>query len=145
MFYSRGNRRKHWYHLLSIGRKRLFFLGSVLALVLVVAITVLVTYSMRAMKYDLARVGEVGGVSTLLDCENQMIATLSGDEHRYVCWEELPKNLVNAFVAREDESFFEHGGVVYSSVIRSILRNVASMSYEQGASTITMQLTRNVF
>ena len=145
MFYSRGNRRKHWYYLLSIGRKRLIFLGSVLALVLIAAITVLATYSMRALKYDLERVVKIGGVSTLYDCENQHIASLSGDEHKFVCWEDLPSNLVNAFVAREDETFFEHGGVVYSSVIRSLLRNVASMSYEQGASTITMQLTRNVF
>lgn len=32
--------------------------------------------------------------------------------------------------------FFEHGGIVYSSIIRSICRNLTTLSYAQGASTI---------
>lgn len=146
MYYSRAtNRRKRWYHLLHIGHKRLLFIGSVLGLLLIALITVVVTYGLRAMKFDLDRVAAGGGVSSLYDCENRPIASLNGDELMLVKWEDLPQPLINAFVAREDEAFFEHSGVVYSSVLRSILRNVASMSYEQGASTITMQLTRNVF
>lgn len=146
MFYSQGeNRRKRWYHLLSIGQKKLLVLGAVFALLLVAVVVVFITYSCRAMGYDLERVVQGNGVSSLYDCRNHPIASLSNDEVLPVRWEELPRNLVNAFVAREDETFFEHGGVVYSSVVRSMLRNIASMSYEQGASTITMQLTRNVF
>ena len=146
MFYSHGeNRRKRWYHLLSIGQKKLLVLGSVLALALVAVLVVFITYSCRAMGYDLERVVQGSGTSTLYDCEHRPIASLNREEVLPVRWEELPRNLVNAFVAREDESFFEHGGVVYSSVLRSVLRNISSMSYEQGASTITMQLTRNVF
>ena len=48
-------------------------------------------------------------------------------------------------ISREDEAFFEHGGIVYSSIIRSICRNLTTLSYAQGASTITMQLARNCY
>ena len=146
MYYSRGeNRRKRWYRVLSIGQKKLLGIALLLALVCCAVLAVLLTYTWRAMQYDLRPVVAVGRVSMLYDSDNKPIATLSPDEQMPVRWEDLPTNLINAFIAREDEEFFEHSGVVYSSVLRSLLRNVASMSYEQGASTITMQLTRNVF
>lgn len=146
MYYSQGeNRRKRWYHLLSIGHTKLLVLAGLLVFSIITVLTVLLTYTVRAMKYDLERVVTGGSVSTLYDCDNKPVVPLSGEDVLPVRWEELPRNLVNAFVAREDESFFEHNGVVYSSVLRSVLRNVASFSYEQGASTITMQLTRNVY
>lgn len=146
MFYSRGeNRRKRWYHVLSIGQKKLFAIGGVLLFFVLAVLMVFIVYSYRARQFDLKRVVAGGGVSTLYDCNNTSIGTLCDDELNPVRWEDLPQHLINAFVAREDENFFEHGGVVYSSVIRSVIRNVTSMSIEQGASTITMQLTRNVY
>lgn len=146
MYYSRGaNRRKRWYRLLSIGQKKLLAAAAVLFFLFVAVLTVFVTYHCRAVQYDLEHVVRAGNDSRLYDCDNRPLASLSGDALNVVTWNDLPQNLVNAFVAREDETFFEHGGVVYSSVIRSLLRNVMSFSYEQGASTITMQLTRNVY
>ncbi len=146
MYYSRGeNRRKRWYRLLSIGQKKLLAAAAVLFFVFIVVLTVFVTYDCRANQYNLEHVVRAGNDSVLYDCDNAPLASLSGETLKVVQWQDLPQNLVNAFVAREDESFFEHGGVVYSSVIRSLFRNVMSLSYEQGASTITMQLTRNVF
>ncbi len=70
---------------------------------------------------------------------------LTDHDRVYVARNELPDNLVNAFIAREDEAFFDHGGIVYSSIIRSICRNLTTLSYAQGASTITMQLARNCY
>ena len=61
----------------------------------------------------------------------------------YVARNELPDNLVNAFIAREDEDFVEHGGIVYSSIIRSICRNLTTLSYAQGASTINGPCDQN--
>lgn len=146
MFYSReANRRKRWYRLLTIGQKKLLFLGGAVAVVLLALLSVLVVYTCRALQYDMSLVTSGSGVSMLYDSRNQPVSSLAGSEGEYVPWEQYPRHLVNAFVAREDESFFEHGGVVYSAVLRSLLRNVISMRYEQGASTITMQLTRHVF
>lgn len=146
MFSERGeNRRKHWYSLFLIGHKKLCAMGVVLLLLILGTLTVLVIYSYRASQYDLSRVVMGSGESALYDRDNQLISPLSASSLQPVSWEDLPQQLIDAFVAREDESFFEHKGIVYTAVLRSILRNIISMGYEQGASTITMQLTRNVF
>ncbi len=139
------NRRKHWYHLLSIGQKKLIIICSVLAVLLLTVFTVLGVYGYRAMQFDLNRVSAGLNSSMLYDSANSPIASIAEDADSFVSRDELPQNLVNAFVAREDENFFEHDGIVLTSVLRSVIRNIISMRYEQGASTITMQLTRNVF
>lgn len=146
MFYSQGvNRRKRWYRMLSIGQKKLLAIGIVLFFVLVVLLTVFVTYTCRALQYDLGRVVRGSSESGLYASDNTPLASLSGEVLKVVERKDIPQDLVDAFVAREDEKFFEHGGVVYTSVLRSLLKNIVAMSYEQGASTITMQLTRNVY
>lgn len=146
MFHSASaNRRKRWYSLLTIGQKKMLVLAGVFIALLFAGVAVMVVYTCRALQYDVSRVSSGCGVSLLYDAQNRPVADLSGSESEYVPWNQFPKHLVDAFVAREDESFFEHGGVVYSSVVRSLVKNLLSMSYEQGASTITMQLTRHVF
>lgn len=144
-FSSSPNRRKHWYHLLSIGQKKLVIICSVMGVLLVGVCCVLAIYGYRAMQYDLNSVANGAKSSILYDSANRTVAAIADDGDSFVSRDELPKNLINAFVAREDESFFEHDGIVLTSVLRSFIRNVISMRYEQGASTITMQLTRNVF
>ncbi len=143
--FGSGNRRKHWWHVLSIGQKKLLFLGILLLVAVIPVLVVLISYSYRAAQYDLEMVVAGEPVTALYGYDNQFISSLPNARHIAVRWEDLPPMLINAFVAREDEDFFEHHGIVYSAVIRSVLRNLSSMRYEQGASTITMQLTRNVF
>lgn len=144
-FVSTPNRRKHWYHLLSIGQKKLIIICSILGLLLLAVLSVLGVYGYRAWQYDLSRVSAGLNSSILFDSANRPIASIADDADTFVSRDELPQNLINAFVAREDENFFEHDGIVLTSVLRSVIRNIMSMRYEQGASTITMQLTRNVF
>ena len=144
-FVATPNRRKRWYHLLTIGQKKLIVICSICAVILVSICTVLGVYGYRAWQFDLKRVSAGLSSSMLYDSSNQPIAAIADDADALVSRQELPQNLVNAFVAREDENFFEHDGIVLTSVLRSVIRNISSMRYEQGASTITMQLTRNVF
>ena len=57
---------------------------------------------------------------------------------------EIPKVMSNAVLAIEDARFYQHGGVDYLGVIRAGLANVGHAK-SQGASTITMQVARNVY
>ena len=57
----------------------------------------------------------------------------------------IPKNLQNATIAIEDENFYEHDGVDFSAIIRATVENVEAGEIEQGASTITQQLVRNLY
>lgn len=143
--FNSGNRRKHWYSLLTLGRNKLALLAVLAGVLGIFVLTVLGIYSYRAMEYDLNELRIHRTESLLYDAENRPVAALHDDAAMPVTWEQLPRHLINAFVAREDENFFTHGGIVWSSVLRSIWRNATALKYEQGASTITMQLTRNVF
>ena len=69
-----------------------------------------------------------------------------GEERRAVVKiGEVPKPMINAILAAEDERFYQHSGVDYVGVARAALSNFASGGARQGASTITMQVARNFF
>ena len=57
---------------------------------------------------------------------------------------EVPKVMTDAVLAIEDARFYQHGGVDYLGVLRASLANVSKVK-SQGASTITMQVARNVY
>lgn len=57
---------------------------------------------------------------------------------------EIPKVMVDAVLAIEDTRFFEHNGVDYKGMLRAALANLGKVK-SQGASTITMQVARNVY
>ena len=68
-----------------------------------------------------------------------------GEERRnLVPFEDIPPVMVNAVLAIEDARFFEHSGVDYRGMLRAALANLGQAK-SQGASTITMQVARNVY
>ena len=73
---------------------------------------------------------------------------IHGDENRiWVDIEKMPKNLINAFVAIEDQRFFKHGGVDWKRTIAAFvdwLQHVNILSGDQGGSSITQQLIKNL-
>jgi penicillin-binding protein 1A len=69
-----------------------------------------------------------------------------GEERRaFVSIANVPKPMIQAILAAEDERFYNHSGVDYIGVARAALSNFTSGGVRQGASTITMQVARNFF
>ena len=69
-----------------------------------------------------------------------------GEQRRVpVGYAEIPQLVREAFLAAEDDRFFEHGGVDYFSMLRSLWVDVKGGEFSQGGSTITMQTARNMF
>jgi penicillin-binding protein 1A len=69
-----------------------------------------------------------------------------GDQRRIpVRYDELPKKLIQAFLATEDDRFFQHHGVDWQGILRAALANFKAGRISQGASTITMQVSRDMF
>lgn len=67
-------------------------------------------------------------------------------ERRYIVpVEHIPEILINAFIATEDQTFFEHEGVSLPAIIRAGIANFKAGHVVQGGSTITMQLSRSMF
>lgn len=77
--------------------------------------------------------------------ENELIGEFGEERRALVTIEQVPRPLVNAILAAEDERFYEHGGVDYVGVLRAALSNFLQGGARQGASTITMQVARNFF
>ena len=62
-----------------------------------------------------------------------------------VKFEDLPQSMIDALLAAEDATFFEHKGIVVSGLIRSVIQLVTEGRAVGGGSTITMQVARNFF
>jgi len=86
-----------------------------------------------------------GGAPVLLDRNGEEFADLAPVQGELVKLESLPKHVGEAFIAVEDQRFREHGAVDLRRVLGAIVSNVRSGGVEEGSSTITMQLARNVF
>ncbi|SDB30733.1 transglycosylase domain-containing protein [Eubacterium oxidoreducens] len=87
-----------------------------------------------------------GYLSTVYDSENNEIATLvaSGSNRVYVTIDEIPEDMQHAFVAIEDERFYEHNGVDLRGIARALFKGIKSgFTKTEGASTITQQLLKN--
>ena len=69
-----------------------------------------------------------------------------GEQRRIpVAMSEVPSLMINAFLAAEDDRFFEHPGVDYAGLLRATMKLIETGEKKQGGSTITMQLARNYF
>lgn len=89
---------------------------------------------------------QLSETSRIYSNDGKLIESLISDQFsEFVPYEDIPKNLVNAIVAIEDERFFEHSGVDYKRVAGAIVHDLKTRSFEQGASTITMQLAKNLY
>ncbi|MCR5743793.1 MAG: transglycosylase domain-containing protein [Lachnospiraceae bacterium] len=68
---------------------------------------------------------------------------MAGSNREEVSLDDIPDNLINAFVAIEDERYWIHNGVDLKGILRAGAIAVTTMSLSQGASTITQQLIKN--
>jgi penicillin-binding protein 1A len=74
-----------------------------------------------------------------------LIAQIGEQRRIPVTYDQIPDLVKHAFLAAEDERFFEHHGIDYFGVVRAVLIDFISGDKTQGASTITMQAARNMF
>ena len=75
---------------------------------------------------------------------NQIAKLVSTDSNRIpVTGDMIPELLSKAFVAIEDERFYEHNGIDIQGIIRAAYVGITTRDFSQGASTITQQLLKN--
>lgn len=80
------------------------------------------------------------------DDEGTVINTLKGDKDvYYLKSEDIPDDVKQAFVSIEDKRFYEHRGYDLKAIFRAVVSLVRKQSITQGGSTITQQLSRNIF
>ncbi|WP_010650083.1 transglycosylase domain-containing protein [Oceanobacillus massiliensis] len=83
--------------------------------------------------------------TTIETREGEIIGKLYNENRELVSIEQIPDHLEQAFVAIEDRRFYNHEGVDLKSITRAVYRDIIAMSKVEGASTITQQLSKNLF
>ena len=135
-------------NLFKVSIMELLFIGAIIGCVLLLCV------GLGAFNGVLASSPEIeedylipSGYATLVyDCEGHEMTKLvtSNANRSYVAMDKIPQYLADAFVATEDERFYEHNGIDIKGIIRAGYEGImAGGKFHQGASTITQQLLKN--
>ncbi|PTX58895.1 penicillin-binding protein 1A/penicillin-binding protein 2A [Melghirimyces profundicolus] len=118
---------------------------------LVLSTTVLIifggfaTVMMTTNLYNLESLKDMRFATTLYDHRGKKVTTLGSTQREYVDLDNVKsKELAQTFVYVEDERFYEHNGADLKGIGRALAVDILTMSPKEGASTITMQVARNV-
>ena len=112
-----------------------------------VAVVPQVVQIVRANKVeaqDLPPFTELARRSVALDAAGNQIDIFKAENREPFKITQVPKDVIDAVLAVEDESFYDHKGVNVKSLLRAMLVNVSAGEVTQGGSTITQQLVKNL-
>ena len=104
-------------------------------------------YFLFAYDYDISKLIDYHpSVTTrIYDRNGQKIANIFEKKHRYYAsFDEIPPRVIEALVAIEDTTFFEHPGINIDAIFRAAIKVIRAGKAVEGASTITQQLVKNV-
>ena len=102
-------------------------------------------YSHRLPDFSPLEGGNLNAYSIIYSEEDEVIGKFLMDNRIPISYEQIPKPLVNAFLAAEDADFFKHKGVDYKGILRAMFKNFLAGRIVQGGSTITQQVTKTFF
>jgi len=81
-------------------------------------------------------------ITRIFDKNGKLISELFQQKREVVAFDKIPQDLVNAFVAMEDNEFYDHHGINPKGIVRAFFVNIISGKIKQGGSTITQQLAK---
>lgn len=89
---------------------------------------------------------QINETSKVYDDKGNLVTSLVLNEFsEYVTLDRIPKDLQRAIISVEDERFYEHHAVDFKRAIGALIHDLKTKSMDQGASTITMQLAKNLY
>src|SRR6516162_1127332 len=99
---------------------------------------------------DLPQVDELehyrpSSITELYDDQGRVIGSFALQRRVLANYEDYPQVLRDALISTEDKDFFEHSGINFWRIVGAAYRDIESGGKVQGASTLTMQLARNLF
>ena len=83
-------------------------------------------------------------MTVVLDENDHRIGELGSEKRTFVPFDKIPKVVVDAFIAAEDNTFWTHGGIDYEGMARAFVANLRAGHTKEGASTITQQVVKNL-
>ncbi len=133
-----------------IGGRRLVgrvLLGLLVLVSILVGATagLLLVYTMDLPQVDALEAYRPSSITELYDDHERVIGSFALQRRVVVSYEDFPPVLRDALVSIEDKDFYRHSGVNFWRIIGAAYRDITSGGRLQGASTLTMQLARNLF
>nr|WP_321266705.1 PBP1A family penicillin-binding protein [uncultured Sulfurimonas sp.] len=108
---------------------------------------ILLGYFLITYDYDISELTDYKPDLTtrIYDKNGDKIANIFDEKHRYYAsFSEIPPRVIEALVAIEDTTFFEHPGINVDAIFRAAIKVIKAGKAVEGASTITQQLVKNV-
>jgi penicillin-binding protein 1A len=94
-------------------------------------------------KHDLAAYAHhVPSVSRIYAADGTLLGEFASEWREFVPYEQIPNQLVSAFLAVEDHDYFNHRGIYFKGIARAIWTNITAGDFAQGGSTITQQVAK---
>lgn len=81
----------------------------------------------------------------LYDRNGEVFAELFQNKQELVKYQEIPPHVVHAFLAVEDNNYYNHFGIDFYGILRAAIKNVISLRIVQGGSTLTQQLAKQIY
>ena len=88
---------------------------------------------------------ERNGTITMVSADGVILQKIGPASRETLPYGDIPDDLVNAFIAAEDQRFYSHNGIDRRGIVRAAMANLQNRDVVEGASTITQQLARIVF
>ncbi len=124
----------------------LVILGTILSLL--IALYVFDTYGKDLPNYSSLRTYEPPTMTRVHAANGQLLKEYATEPRVFIPIEAMPANLINAFLAAEDDTFYSHKGISIISIFRALVTNISNYKQNKrpiGASTITQQVAKNFF
>ncbi len=83
--------------------------------------------------------------TVVYDINGNVLTKLKIEDRQWVRLSDIPQHLIDAVIAVEDHRFYEHHGISVRRILGALWYDIRHLSDDQGGSTITAQLARNVF
>jgi penicillin-binding protein 1A len=147
---SRAARQRRRKRSRSLGTRLLLTGGGVVLAALVIGVIAAVGYAVHIADRTpnpchLTPIVQ-GGSSALFASNDERLGFIHSAELRTpISWGQIPQNLRDATIAIEDQRFYKNNGVDLTGIFRAAVKDVIHGRALQGASTITMQLVRNLY
>jgi penicillin-binding protein 1A len=84
----------------------------------------------------------VPSVSRIYAADGTLLGEFAKEWREFVPYEQIPKQLVDAFLAVEDHDYFNHRGIYFKGIARALWTNITAGDFAQGGSTITQQVAK---
>jgi penicillin-binding protein 1A len=129
----------------NLGRLLLSAVFTVTGILLVLSLVLYAKIEPQLPSIELLKDVQLQVPLRIYTSDRKLIAEFGEKRRTPVRIEDVPPDLIQAFLAAEDDRFFEHSGVDFQGLLRAGIELLRTGEKRQGGSTITMQVARNFF